>query len=125
MTGSGEAATPKYSNSSNLDSPMQEPPDPLTSLDEAMSMHDPESRPPTVTPLDTMRPPPLPNHASRRESGPLPGLAQGTTPEEARQALQVVLRFFEQQPHGFLDYHESLTMGKLMEKLKLQSRTTS
>ena len=35
--------------------------------------------------------------------------------------MQVVLSFFEQQPHGFLDLQESVTIGKLMEKLKLHS----
>ncbi|KAI5369656.1 Putative HTH CenpB-type DNA-binding domain, DNA binding HTH domain, Psq-type [Septoria linicola] len=120
----GEAETSKYSNSSALDSPMEEPPDPLVSLDEAMGLHGPESRAPTVTPSETMRPPPLPAHidAARRESLSQLGIAQGTTPEEARQALQVVLSFFEQQPGGLLSFSESVTIGKLMEKLKLQSQ---
>ena len=37
--------------------------------------------------------------------------------------MEVVLGFFEQQPNGYLDMQESITVGKLMEKLRLQTRT--
>ncbi|KAK4507644.1 hypothetical protein PRZ48_001379 [Zasmidium cellare] len=128
MASSGEAVTPKYINTTALDSPMEEPPDPMASLDEAVNSNQPVERPPTVTPSDTMRPPPLPAHILQQQHyqnhanddsklTPPP-----TTPEEARRALAVVLTFFEQQPHGFLDLQESVTIGKLMEKLKLHSR---
>ncbi|CAK4032331.1 centromere binding b [Lecanosticta acicola] len=123
MTSSGEPATPKYNNGAALDSPMEESTDPLLSLDEALQ---PEDRPPTVTPSETMRPPPQPAHVlqqdMKREASQV---AAVTSPEEARRALQVVLSFFEQQPHGFLDLQESVTIGKLMEKLKLHSRGSS
>jgi hypothetical protein len=46
-----------------------------------------------------------------------------TSPEEARQAMEIVLSFFEQQPNGYLDLQESITVGKLMEKLRLETRT--
>ncbi|EME49302.1 hypothetical protein DOTSEDRAFT_68166 [Dothistroma septosporum NZE10] len=119
---SAESITPKY-GTSGLDSPMEEPQNPLGSIDTAVDADEPLERPPTVTPSDTMRPPPLPAHVlqqdSKRESHPL---YPATTPDEARRALEVVLGFFEQQPHGFLDLQESVTIGKLMEKLKLQSR---
>ncbi|KAK4634180.1 hypothetical protein CLAFUW4_00637 [Fulvia fulva] len=123
MSSSAESLTPKYGTSTALDSPMEESQDPLGSIDEAVHVSDPHERPPTVTPSDTMRPPPLPAHIiqqdSKRENTPL---YPATTPDEARRALEVVLGFFEQQPHGFLDLQESVTIGKLMEKLKLQSR---
>ncbi|KAF2214943.1 hypothetical protein CERZMDRAFT_95319 [Cercospora zeae-maydis SCOH1-5] len=122
----GDAATPKYTtNGSTLDSPMEEPPDPLISLDEAVSPHNGSTA--TIHPSsmlhdhNSMGPPPLPSHiesSSRRGSTKS---ATATSPEEARQALQIVLAFFEQQPQGFLDFNESVTMGKLMEKLRLQS----
>lgn len=105
---------------------MEEPQDPLGSIDAAVNVDEPHERPPTVTPSDTMRPPPLPAHIlqqdPKRDDNPL---YPATTPEEARRALEVVLGFFEQQPHGFLDLQESVTIGKLMEKLKLQSRGSS
>ncbi|KAF7197015.1 hypothetical protein HII31_01440 [Pseudocercospora fuligena] len=131
MTGSGESVTPKYVNSAALDSPMEEPSDPLASLDEAIQP--PEERPSTVTPSETMRPPPLPAHVLqpdilKRDSTPATptySLQQATTPEEARRALQIVLSFFEQQPNGSLDPASWVAMGKLMEKLKLQSRGSS
>lgn len=116
---SGDAATPKYGSSTALDSPMEEPCDPLLSMDEALQ---PEDRPPTVTPSETMRPPPLPAHILQQEMKRDASQGAPTSPEEARRAMQVVLSFFEQQPHGFLDLQESVTIGKLMEKLKLHSR---
>lgn len=120
----GDSVTPKFSNAT-LDSPMEERPDPMDSLDETMELHR-HDRPPTMTPSETMRPPPLPSHiqpeGTRRDSTPATpaSIQQATTPEEARKALQVVLTFFEQQPNGFLDFNESMTIGRLMEKLKLQ-----
>jgi hypothetical protein len=48
-----------------------------------------------------------------------------TSPEEAQRAFQVVMSFVQQQPNGFLDFDETVHMGKLMEKLKLQSRAGS
>lgn len=119
--------TPKYANHAALDSPMEEPPDPMVSLDEAVNVNQipPDDRPPTVTPSDTMRPPPLPAHIlqqQQQQNDDAKSTPPPTTPEEARRALAVVLTFFEQQPHGFLDLQESVTIGKLMEKLKLHSR---
>lgn len=37
--------------------------------------------------------------------------------------MEVVLSFFAQQPHGYLDLQESVTIGKLMEKLKPLTRS--
>ncbi|KAK3612796.1 hypothetical protein LTR56_028235, partial [Elasticomyces elasticus] len=45
--------------------------------------------------------------------------------EDALRGQQVVHEFIEQQPEGFLDYSESVTVGKLMEKLKLRCRANT
>lgn len=120
MSSSGDVATPKYANYPVLDSPMEEAPNPLGSLNEAVD------RPNTVTPSETMGPPPLPSHIMQHEMKREDSTSQTiTSPEEARRALEVVLSFFQQQPNGFLDLQESVTIGKLMEKLKLQSRGSS
>ncbi|KAK1050374.1 hypothetical protein LTR12_017987 [Friedmanniomyces endolithicus] len=132
-TSTAEPLTPKYIITSALDSPMEEAPDPVPSIDETVRTTQLERGPRTVSPSDTMRPPPLPAHVLaaceiRREITPstsTSSLRGGTTPEEALRALQVVSGFIEQQPGGFLDHQESMTVGKLMEKLKLQSRANS
>ncbi|KAK0989545.1 hypothetical protein LTR91_009189 [Friedmanniomyces endolithicus] len=132
-TSTAEPLTPKYIISGALDSPMEEAPDPVPSIDETVRTTQLERGPRTVSPSDTMRPPPLPAHVLaaseiRREITPSTSsssLRAGTTPEEALRALQVVSGFIEQQPGGFLDHQESMTVGKLMEKLKLQSRANS
>lgn len=129
---SSEAATPKYVTSAMLDSPMEEAPDPLASIDQAVHGSHMDGRPHTIMPADMMRPPPLPAHVLsadvKRELTPstsASSLRGATSPEEALRALEVVHSFFQQQPNGFLEYDESLTMGKLMEKLKLRSRAGS
>lgn len=127
-----EATTPRYITSTILDSPMEESSDPLVNIDAAMQVNHPEERPNTVTPAETMRPPPLPAHILanelKRELTPATSTSSAqtsTSPEEAQQALEVVMNFIEQQPNGFLDFQESMHMGKLMEKLRLQSRSGS
>lgn len=111
---------------------MEEPPDPILGIDEAVRSIQSDDRPHTVTPAETMRPPPLPAHIlageAKREFPPATSTSSqqsSTSPEEARQALETVMSFIEQQPNGFLDFQESMHMGKLMEKLKLQSRASS
>lgn len=111
---------------------MEEPHDPLMNIEEAVCVTRPEDRSYTVTPAETMRPPPLPAHVlaaePKREITPstsTSSLQASTSPEDARRALEVVMSFIEQQPNGFLDFQESMHMGKLMEKLKLQSRAGS
>lgn len=133
MTGAGaDVQTPKFISASALDSPMEEPSDPLINIDEAVRPAQTEERPHTVTPAETMRPPPLPAHVltaeMKREVTPATStssFAASTSPEDARRALEVVMSFIEQQPNGFLDFQETLHMGKLMEKLRLHSRAGS
>ena len=111
---------------------MEEAADPLINIDEVVRVTLAEDRPHTVTPSETMRPPPLPAHIlageRKRELTPATStssLHSSTSPDEARQALEVVMSFIEQQPTGFLDFQESMHIGKLMEKLRLQSRSGS
>lgn len=126
-----DASTPKYTTSPPLDSPMEEAPDPLGNLNSALHNFQTDERPRIVTPADTMRPPPLPANVALRDPrrrsitpATYTSAQSATSPEEARKAMEVVLSFFEQQPSGFLDLQESVTVGKLMEKLKLQSRSS-
>lgn len=122
---STDPPTPKYMTSNNFDSPMQELTDPLPNLNSAVQgMPSGGNRLQTMTPSELMRPPPLPSNISvPRSLTPASSSAlSGTSPEEARKAMEVVLSFFEQQPNGFLDMQESITVGKLMEKLRLQTR---
>lgn len=121
----GDMPTPKYIPSMALDSPMEEAQDPLINIDEAVRPSRPEERPHTVTPADTMRPPPLPAHVLAESKRELTPATASTSPEEAQQALEVVLNFIEQQGTGFLSFQESVQVGQLMEKLKLQSRSGS
>jgi len=120
---SADPPTPKYMTSNNFDSPMQELADPLPNLNSALhGMPHGGSRPQTMTPSELMRPPPLPSNVPRSLTPASSSVLTGTSPEEARKAMEVVLSFFEQQPNGFLDMQESITVGKLMEKLRLQTR---
>ena len=128
VTGSSEAVTPKYVTSEGLDSPMEEASDPMTSMDEALHTVPADGRPHTVTPAEMMRPPPLPAHIMAAEekrelthSKSGSSLRAATSPEEALHALEIVHCYFQQQPNGFLDFDESVAMGKLMQKLKLHS----
>jgi hypothetical protein len=116
--------TPKYMTSNNYDSPMQELADPLPNLNSAVHGMPSGNRMQNMTPSELMRPPPLPSNVNvPRSLTPASSSAMsGTSPEEARKAMEVVLSFFEQQPNGFLDMQESITVGKLMEKLRLQTR---
>lgn len=110
---STESAT-KYAPSHVLDSSMEEGGNSIISMSGVLAEeYEQPSRPQTVTPADAMGPPPLPPALRNRSETPAV-----TSQEEARNALQVVLSFFEQQPQGFLDLQESVTLGKLMEKLK-------
>lgn len=122
-TTSADPPTPKYVSSNTFDSPMQELSEPLPNLNSAI--HGVQgSRPHTITPSEMMRPPPLPSNMSvpRSLTPASSSNLSVTSPEEARKAMEVLLSFFEQQPNGYLDMQESITVGKLMEKLRLQTR---
>ena len=51
---------------------------------------------------------------------PTPTPMPTPTPDDARRALELVMTFFQHQPSGFVDPHEYFTIGKLMEKLRVQ-----
>jgi len=125
---SSEALTPKFLNSTALDSPMDELQPSLAALDEAM-----QASPTMVT--NSMQPPPLPTVPP--VSIPMPQLnvsqadLEGTSPispsqEEAARALELVWTFFQQQHEDFIvEPQEYVTIGKLMEKLKLKRSSES
>lgn len=116
-----EHPAPKYM----LHTQVEDLSEPLPHLNSAIDGMHAENRPHTITPSDMMRPPPLPSNmtAPRSLTPASSANLSPTSPEEAQKAMEVVLSFFEQQPNGFLDMQESITVGKLMEKLRLQTRT--
>ncbi|KAI7225490.1 hypothetical protein KC330_g9114 [Hortaea werneckii] len=132
-----EAATQKHSSEA-LDSPMEEGSEATTGIRDTLQACDipqhynfAEDKATFATP-EMMGPPPLPAHvltpgSSRYLTSPVHGLSIPitTTPEEALRALEVAHSFFQQQPSGFLEYDESLTMGKLMERLTLHCQLRS
>ncbi|KAF2091654.1 CenpB-DNA-bind-domain-containing protein, partial [Saccharata proteae CBS 121410] len=110
---SSEAETPRYLNSTALDSPISD--SPMNSVED------------TIQQARTMQPPPLPSIApvtSTQQVSPIsPESNSPSSPsqEDARRALELVMSFFQQQPTGFVvEPQEYVTIGKLMEKLKLQ-----
>lgn len=77
----------------------------------------------------SMQPPPLPAltpvTTTQQISPVSPSSTNGTAPsspsqEDARKALELVMSFFQHQPSGFVEPQEYVTIGKLMEKLRLQ-----
>jgi hypothetical protein len=106
-------------SSDALDSPMTELPGSLAAIDEAMAVS-----PKQLT--HSMQPPPLPiNHnddkCSSTDSSPI-------TPsqEEAARALELVMNFFQSQNAGFVvEPQEYVTIGKLMEKLRIKRSSES
>ena len=129
-TGPMDEPTPKYT-AALLDTPMEETAEPFMGMQNVVRI---DERPHTVAPAETMRPPPLPAHVlaidTKRELAPAPPPLSSSanaspSPEEARRALEVLMSFIERQPAGFLDFQESMHIGKLMEKLKLHSRAGS
>ncbi|KAF1925550.1 CenpB-DNA-bind-domain-containing protein [Didymella exigua CBS 183.55] len=108
---SSDAMTPKYISSTALDSPMAEMGDSLGTIDEAMSVS-----PTNVSNL--MQPPPLPTAGTGSPVSP--------SQEEAARALELVMSFFKSQPSDFaVAPEEYMTMGKLMEKLRIKGRSES
>ena len=49
-------------------------------------------------------------------------MSRSPTQDDARRALEVLMAFFHHQPPGLVDHHDYMTMGKLMEKLRLQGQ---
>lgn len=76
-------------------------------------MISPTSMPPPPHPSTTSS---SPNTSHSNMSSPISPPSQ----DEARKALELVMNFFQNQPTGIVDSQEFITMGKLMEKLKVQ-----
>lgn len=129
---SSEPSTPKYLQQSMatpaLESPIEELEEPSLSIDSAMhhnSHHGTSTNTPNLnnSPV-SMAPPPNPSMSisPSPRMGPSSGVSSPTSPpsqDEARRALEVLMSFFQHQPSG-VDPQEYITMGKMMEKLKLQ-----
>lgn len=115
---------------SALESPLEEMEDPLLEMESGMlhpshQASGTESPNPGQVPASSMAPPPNPSiGASSPHPSPNAGLSPTATPsqDEARRALEVLMTFFKHQPSG-VDPQEYITMGKLMEKLKLQNHS--
>ncbi|KAF1816456.1 hypothetical protein P152DRAFT_446107 [Eremomyces bilateralis CBS 781.70] len=63
-------------------------------------------------------------HRAVLNSTPQPA-AGSPSQEDARRALEVVMQFFQHQPSGLVEPQEYVTIGKLMEKLKLRRQSFS
>ena len=115
LPGSSDALTPKYVSSSALDSSMTEIPGAPPAINEGPSLS------PTQVP-NFMQPSPLlgasqvDDKGSSADSSPI-------TPshEEAAQALELVINFFQSQNAGFaVEPQDYVTIGKLMERLRIK-----
>ncbi|KAJ4304794.1 hypothetical protein N0V90_000322 [Kalmusia sp. IMI 367209] len=126
---SSEALTPKFMNTTALDSPMDEFQPSLAAIDDTM-----QASPTTVT--NSMQPPPLPNglptaSLPMQQSSMTQAVLESTSAmspsqEEAARALELVWTFFQQQHEDFVvEPQEYVTIGKLMEKLKIKRSSES
>lgn len=101
---------------------MAELPGSLPAIEEAMSLS-----PTQVT--NSMQPPPLPTTTSGFVDDK--GSSAGSSPitpsqEEAARALELVMSFFQSQNAGFVvEPQEYVTIGKLMEKLRIKRSSES
>lgn len=135
LTPSGsEPSTPKYHAQSMatpaLESPIEELEESALSIDSTMHQHQHPGTSTNTPNLNnspvSMAPPPNPSMSispsPRIGSASASGISSPIHPpsqDEARRALEVLMSFFQHQPSG-VDPQEYITMGKLMEKLKLQ-----
>jgi hypothetical protein len=119
---SSEALTPKYLNSTALDSPMTEIRPSLATIEDAMQASPTQSN-------STMQPPPLPSvppvSIPLQQDMSQTGSPLTPSQEEAARALELVMSFFQQQPQGFVEPQEYVMIGKLMEKLKIKRSSES
>lgn len=119
--GTSEPSTPKYLlqsiTSSALESPIEELDEPSLGIDSTMQQQHSRQVTNTNSPI-SMAPPPNPSMSASPSSNVSP--TSPPSQDEARRALEVLMTFFKHQPGG-VDPQEYITMGKLMEKLKLQS----
>ncbi|KAL8871215.1 MAG: hypothetical protein Q9174_002909 [Haloplaca sp. 1 TL-2023] len=117
---------------SAMESPMEEMEDSTFGMD--ATMHDARLRSASSTPASnnispsSMAPPPNPPMVSTSASSPVNITAPMATSspssspsqDEARRALEIVMSFFQSQGSAAMDPQDYITMGKLMEKLKIR-----
>ena len=99
---------------------MAEMPTSLPAIDEALSLSPSQAS-------HSMQPPPLPSTAPADDKASSAS-SSPTTPsqEEAARALELVINFFQSQNAGFLvEPQEYVTIGKLMEKLRIKRNSES
>ncbi|KAF1938572.1 CenpB-DNA-bind-domain-containing protein [Clathrospora elynae] len=119
--GSSDTLTPKYISSHTLDSPTTGLPSSLPAIDESMSLS------PTQL-SNSMQPPPLPTTSGYTDDKGSSTDSSPITPsqEEAARALELVMSFFQSQNAGFVvEPQEYVTIGKLMEKLRIKRSSES
>jgi hypothetical protein len=116
---SSDALTPKFAGSGALDSPTTGLPGSLSAIDEAMSMS-----PTQIT--HSMQPPPLPTMYADEKGSSADMSPMTPSQEEAARALELVMNFFQSQNAGFVvEPQEYVTIGKLMEKLRIKRSSES
>ena len=110
-----EEPTPKYSDRAMsfelFESPLDEHPSAVNPL---ATMKRNNSVPNVKADRMTMQPPPVPQMLKYEDM-----LAESPTHDDAQRALEVVMTFFQNQPGISVDPQDFVTIGKLMEKLKL------
>lgn len=117
--GSSDALTPKFVSSGALDSPMTELPGSLAAIDEAMSVS------PTQV-SNSMQPPPLPSMTTDDKGSSVESSPLTPSQEDAARALELVMTFFQAQHADFVvEPQEYVTIGKLMEKLRIKRSSES
>ncbi|KAI9824156.1 MAG: hypothetical protein M1819_000919 [Sarea resinae] len=143
-TPSSEPLTPKYMHNPTagaappaLESPISEMPPPLN-INEALrsspllptqNQNNTSASTTNHSSPSSMQPPPtLSCLSTQQHSSPTSSTGLGSSPtsptqDEARHALEVLMKFFQQQPSGLVDPTEYVIMGKMMEKLKLQGNS--
>jgi hypothetical protein len=117
--GSSDDVTPKFISSGALDSPMTELPGCLAAIDEGMSVS-----PTQMT--HSMQPPPLPAALAEEKAASTDSSPITPSQEEAARALELVMTFFQSQNADFVvEPQEYVTIGKLMEKLRIKRSSES
>ncbi|KAK3044148.1 hypothetical protein LTS18_002049, partial [Coniosporium uncinatum] len=122
---SSEFLTPVYFSSTALDSPLEDMPVSSTGGSSDETIH------PLTTSMDSIQTltaitTSAPGLTAQPSTSPVTpqssDIATPTTPSQndARRALELVINYFQSQPSGFVEPQEYMTIGKLMEKLKLQ-----
>ncbi|KAL8726359.1 MAG: hypothetical protein Q9166_006766 [cf. Caloplaca sp. 2 TL-2023] len=103
---------------STLSSPPEEMEDPGLGIDTTIYNNNHYNDNNNIHPT-SMAPPPS---TSPRNGTSTPIISPNSAPsqDEARRALEIVMTFFQSQPLTAVDAQDYITMGKLMEKLKLR-----